>query len=233
MVVKVRGLKRNGNLMKTNRFIFLFAVFASSVSLGYWFHGHAHDSGTILAAKTMPQLDYFIVPESFSRVENTRNNLEGLCVRLRLEAEERLIEQRRLSLKPGTSAQTTEALLDHIIRDLEDGMSEFSGTDQEVYVAEDLLCALKRREQFDRWVMVYLKLLYEHPTHPGVTQLAAQAVTVSKLVGREKEVLAGLNHLAAIPLDFPGKDKAEAVLNRADESRHLTSVGGPPAFANQ
>jgi hypothetical protein len=111
-------------------------------------------------------------------------------------------------------------------------MTEFGGTDQEVYVAEDLLCALKRREQFDRWVLVYLKLLYEHPTHPVVSQLASQALAVSKLAGREHEVLAGLRHMHTIPLDFPGKSQVEAILNEASELAHFTSVNSSPELAN-
>ena len=210
--------------MKLSQCIGIFLISVTAAFGGYWLGGHVQNSGTFLAAKSLPQLDYVVVPDSFSRIENARQDLEGLCARLRLEIETRLCEQRRVQLQAGVSSAAQTARLDRIIRDLEDGMNEFEGTDQKLYVAEDLLCVLKREEHYNRWVEVYLRALYEHPMHPLVSRFAAEAITMGKQTGRESDVLSALTHLSSIPLDFQGKEKIEAALLGARGSRPLASM---------
>jgi hypothetical protein len=213
--------------MKLSQWISIMVVSVSAAGAGYWLRGHSENSGTFLAAKSVPQLDYVILPDSYSRIENTRLTLQGLCSRLRLEVESRLCEQGRLRLQPGGSRAAFEAQVNRIVRDLEDGMKEFEGTDQQLYVAEDLLCVLKREKQFDRWVELYLQALYEHPMHPIVARFAAEAVNIGKLAGREEEVVAGLTHLSTIPMDFQGKAKVDAALVGARASNPLARVDVP------
>ena len=210
--------------MKLSQCIGIFLISVTAAFGGYWLRGHGENSGTFLAAKSLPQLDYVVVPDSFSRIENARQDLEGLCARLRLEIETRLCEQRRVELQAGVSSAAQTARLDRIIRDLEDGMNEFEGTDQKLYVAEDLLCVLKREEHYNRWVEVYLRALYEHPMHPLVSRFAAEAITMGKQTGRESDVLSALTHLSSIPLDFQGKEKIEAALLGARGSSPLASM---------
>jgi hypothetical protein len=198
--------------MKITQAFCMLLVSVSAGCVGYWLRGQTEGSGTFLAAKAAAPLDYLVVPDSFSRIENARSSLETLCTRLRLEVETRLCEDGRMRLQAGGSTRVQEARLERIVRDLEDGMSEFDGTDQKIYVAEDLLTVLKHEERLNRWVEVYLAALYEHPTHPVVSHLAGQAVRIGKLAGREDEVVTALTHVSGIPWDFEGKDKIEAAL---------------------
>jgi len=213
--------------MKLNQWMGMCLISLVTAGAGYWLRGHAENSGTFLAAKSLPQLDYVVVPESFSRIENTRQTLQGLCSRLRLELESRLCDERRLWLQPGGSKSNLNSQIARIIRDLQDGMQEFEGTDQQLYVAEDLLCVLKREKRFNQWVEIYLQAVYEHPTHPIVARFASEAVNMGKLAGREEEVLAGLTHLSTIPLNFQGKSKVEAALIGARIGNSLASVEQP------
>jgi hypothetical protein len=213
--------------MKLSQWIGILVVAVSTACAGYWLRGHADNSVTFLAAQSLPQLDYVVVPESYSRIENTRQTLQGLCSSLRLEVESRLCEQGRLRLQPGGSRAAFDTQVNRIIRDLEDGMKEFQGTDQQLYVAEDLLCVLKREKQFNRWVELYLQALYEHPMHPIVARFAAEAVNIGKLASREDEVVAGLTHLSTIPMDFQGKAKVDAALVGARASNPLARVDVP------
>jgi hypothetical protein len=216
--------------MKLGQWIGMFVVSGSTACAGYWLRGHMENSGTFLAAKSLPPLDYVVVPESFSRIENARQTLQGLCSRLRLEMETRLCEQGRLRLQKEAPTETLKAQMNRIIRDLEDGMKEFEGTDQQLYVAEDLLCVLKREKRFNRWVELYLQAVYEQPMHPIVARFAAEAVHIGKLAGREDEVIAALTQLSNIPVNFQGKIKIEAVLISAKTANPLAVTAGPASW---
>ena len=82
--------------------------------------------------------------------------------------------------------------------------------------------------RFDRCVEVYLKALYEHPTSSFVTGFAREAIRVGRLAGREGEILAGLRHVSAIPLDFQGKDILNTALIEATTGRELAQVATGP-----
>lgn len=198
--------------MRLSHWFGMFLIAASTACLGYWARVHAENSGTFLAAKSLPQIDYVVVPETFSRIENAHQSLQGLCSQLRLEVESRLSEHQRLRLQPAASSAAMDVILSRIVRDLEDGLKEFEGTDQQLYVAEDLLRVLRREGRFGRWVELYLQAAYEHPTHPVVSRFAVEAISIGKLAGREEDVISGLTHLSSIPFDFQGKAKIEAAL---------------------
>jgi hypothetical protein len=214
--------------MKISQAVCVLLVSVSAASIGYWLRGQVEGSGTFLAAKALPQTDYIIVPDSFSRIENARGSLETLCARLRLQIETRLYEETRLQLHDGVSTRVLDARLERIVRDLEDGMHEFEGTDQKIYVAEDLLSVLKHEERFNRWLEVYLAALYEHPTHPVVSHLAGEAVRIGRLAGCEDQVVAALTYLSGIPWDFQGKDKIQAALVASRAPGPLAGVETKP-----
>jgi len=220
--------------MKIRQIAYVVLLSGLTGCFGYWLHGQSEESGSFAAAKSLPQLEYLIVPESFSRVENTRKTLEGLCARLRLEVQGRLWMQKRAPAQPGASREVSKTSLEGIIRDLEREIKEFAGTDEELYLVEDLFCVLKRAERFDRWVDLYLKALYEHPMHPVVARFAREAVSMGKAAGRQNEVLSGLTHLGAIPCDFEGKAKVSAVLVDANRRNQLAGdgVGVRPTVIN-
>ncbi len=165
-----------------------------------------------VAAKSLPQADYLAVADSFSRIENAKKNLDGLCTRFRLEIDWRLIEERQLLQQSNGLQKASRARMEGIIRDLESAMKDCEGTDQQLLLAEDLLGALKRLGNYDRWLDVYLQSLYSHPTHPTVAGFATQAVEIGIQARRTAEVAAALTHLQSIPFDFTGKEKVVAAL---------------------
>lgn len=135
--------------------------------------------------------------------------------------------------RPASSRQTSELHAEDAIRDLELGVEEFEGTEEESSCAQDLFSELRRAGRFDRGVEVYLKALYEHPTHPFVARFAKDAMAVARRAGREAEVLAGLRHLSAIPLNFEGKNAVEAVVAVREQETELTQVVAPRWTASQ
>jgi hypothetical protein len=195
-----------------NRVWMLWVACGSFALLGGWHWLEERRTELLIApAGTLPPLDYLVPAESFSHVENTKRNLDALCVRLRLEVQLQILTNDGLIATNRRSSPGAHRWEDPI-RDLERGMHEFQGTDRELFVAQDLLFVLKKAERYERWMEVYLKALYEQPTHPVVASFAREALVIGRLIGREQEVLAGLNHLRAIPFDFENKALVEAVL---------------------
>ncbi len=167
----------------------------------------------VSAAGAAPDLEYLTPPESFSRVENAKKNLEALSIRLRFDIQNEISANLREGLPVHASA------LDSAIRAAEDGMREFEGTEEALYIAQDLLFALKKAGRFDRWIEVFLTALYQHPTHPVVARFATQAVTLSTQIEQQDRVMAGLQHLVDLPLNFEGKEKVKASLQSLKSAR--------------
>jgi hypothetical protein len=168
----------------------------------------------------VPSIECLAGPESFSRVDNAKNTLEALCLRLRLKTENELIAIMR---EPSAVSQRRQEL-EPLVRQLEAGMQDFEGTEEELELAQDLFVAYNCTAQFERWIDLYLMISYQHPVHPVPLRLAQQALALGKQVGRLQDVLQALRHVNAIPFDFEGKDKLAAVLNRADMQRELTGL---------
>jgi hypothetical protein len=219
--------------LKTGPLIWAVILILVGGGAGYWLRAQRGGEESVLAAGAVPALDSLIAPESFSRIKNARNSLEGLRVRLRLQVASSLLAEHFLVGGRGASGQRPEPCLEGAIRDLERGMEEFEGTEQELYCAQDLFPALKTAGRFDRWIEVYLKGLYEHPTHPVVARFAKEAIALGRATGREEEVLAGLRHLSAIPLDFEGKDTVQATLIEARPGKELARIYARHLPANQ
>src|SRR5215471_19839535 len=78
-------------------------------------------SDLVLPKEATPQLDYLIGPQSFSRIENTKTTLEGLCRRVCLEARTKLLTTKYSG--PSSSGETE--CLEPVIHSLEQGMHEF------------------------------------------------------------------------------------------------------------
>ncbi len=194
---------------------------------GYWLRGYQVEAASVLPVGSLPRLEYLSSPESFSRIVNTRSALEALCVRVRLEAEHRLVK-----IAPGSNSAPPAASLElaALISELQRGVNEFEGPDQALALAQDLLMALKTANRFDLWTDLYLKALYEHPTNALVARFATDAVEMARKAGREKDVLSGFSHVDEIPFEFGGKDRIRAALFRARGSgvsspREATPLG--------
>jgi hypothetical protein len=101
-----------------------------------------------------------------------------------------------------TGETVVEPHLLEVSKQLEWGVAEFKGTEQELVLIEQLLAVLKKANLHAQWTEVYLNALYQHPTHPMIGRLATEAVTVSKAAGRQNDVLNGFEHVSRIPMDF-------------------------------
>ncbi len=163
-----------------------------------------------MAVEEMPPLEYFASSRSFSEIENAKTALEALCNRYVTLARSTTTMAGRSPKAPAT-LEAGEAAE---IQELEEGVHEFQGTDFQLVIIQDLLRALKRSNQCDQWLNVYLTALYEHPTDALIGRFDSEAVAVAEAVGRSPEVVKALRHVSTIPLDFKAKDSAKTALAR-------------------
>lgn len=150
------------------------------------------------ADRSFRDLDLFVQPRSFSEIEVTRAELTGLALRFRTEA--RLTHLMRVRQEPPSAAQRRAA-----IAELERGIAEFKDTPEELYLVQDLLLLLRADGQVNRWLDVYLELLYRRPTQEMLATLVPMARRLAQAAEREAEVEAAVHHVLTIPLDFPAK----------------------------
>ena len=94
-------------------------------------------AGAGSATEARWDLDYFVRPSSFSEVEATRAELEGLAYRYRTEIRTRY-------LGTPTVAAPTKASRLHHPRPEKTALSEFRNAPGEAYIAQDLPILLKR-----------------------------------------------------------------------------------------
>ncbi|HOY60122.1 MAG TPA: hypothetical protein PK640_18540, partial [Verrucomicrobiota bacterium] len=153
-------------------------------------------------------LHHLVCAESFSEVEHARAVLEALAERY-VETAQCLIAQEIMSRsgnlavpEPGSERSITAA-----IKLLDEAIPEFRGTEVELQLLRPLLYALKQERFYDRYLDVYLDLLYRHPTHALVGVLADEAAAMSRVAGRQEELTAGLRHISGIPLDSSTKSR--------------------------
>ncbi|MHC1764690.1 MAG: hypothetical protein AB9869_10345 [Verrucomicrobiia bacterium] len=179
-------------------------------------------SAWILRCDETPPLEYFLAPQSFSDVDNTRRLLEAVADQSLSELRQRSVA---LHLRTGAKVETPEDLveLERILQDLRKGIEAFGSTGQEHGFRNDLLVLLKRHELYDSWLDTYLDLLYRHPTHPSIGRFAQDAIHVSAKAGHRSELAAAYLHLAQIPLEFEVK-KSIAVLLADLKGTQLTQT---------
>jgi len=175
-------------------------------------------SDDLLAPGITPSLEYYLSQDSFSEAENTKATLEALCQRFRTEIQAKRLADHQSVAQASTYNPISEPHLTNAIADLDQAMREFSGTEQEMEIAQDLLLALKKAGRYDRWLDVYLTALYEHPTLPVVSRFAGDALVIGKRCGETKRVRAGLDHLLEIPFDFKGRESIESAELRANHA---------------
>lgn len=195
------------NLLKL---VCLFACFIS----GALFGKHQRDPETE-SLSGVPSLDYFIADQSFSEIKNAKAVLAGLADRFREEFQ----VQRCMQFQATTSAiGAGPARLgnprypERMIQELESGISEFSGTDEELVLTGDLLRVLRADGLYDRWLRIYLSALYAHPTNGIVAAYARDAMVIAQGVGRQNEVVNALRLVDSIPLDFESKSQVQKLL---------------------
>jgi hypothetical protein len=105
---------------------------------------------------------------------------------------------------------------------LDEAIPEFRDTGVEPKLLRPLLFALKQARLYDRWLDVYLDVLYRYPTHDLVSSLAEDAAVISQAVGRETELVTGLGHLNDIPRHYLAKARIEESLVRSCANHRVT-----------
>src|SRR5215831_17719530 len=179
---------------------------------GYLLRAQKTDGSLVLSATDSFREEYLAPPDSFSRVKNTKSSLDVLSVRLGAGIIDAISAYDRLRNGGESERRKAEQVLERAIQAAERAMQEFAGTEQQWELARCLLIALQKAGRFERWTEVYIKALQERPTHPIVSSLAHEAVTISQLAGQQKAVLETLNYLARFPAEFPRRASIEAAL---------------------
>lgn len=175
----------------------LVAVLVAALA-GYHLHDLRLPTRAGSATDARWDLDYFVRTSSFSEVEATRAELEGLANRYRTEIRTRYLDV------PTTSASGAKTRAS-LIRDLETALSEFRNAPGEATIAQDLLILLKRSGDYGRWLDLYLDLLYRRPTEDVIALFASEARTLASATRRQAEVEAALRHVTEIPVEFSPK----------------------------
>jgi hypothetical protein len=161
---------------------------------------------TMRQAQLVP-LDYFLEPKSFSEIESTKAVLDALAAQSISDA-----RIRSSSVTSGPRSQGRAAAVLDAVTELDQRIAEFKGTEQELLLVREQLIRLHQAKLYDRWLDVYLTALYERPTHSLVGMEARRALVIAKEVGREMDVIAGLQHVRSIPFPFESKRLIEAAL---------------------
>lgn len=163
-------------------------------------------------------VEFLVEPDTFSRVQNTKNMLDALSKQARTAILHAIGTYQQLPQDSESERKKAEEILDHIIHVSESAMREFDGTEQQTVVAQALLLALQEGGRYERWTEVYLKMLYEHPECPVIVTSAPNAVRFGKLAGQQNQVVAALVSLDCRPLDPVEK----AIIREALESASPT-----------
>jgi hypothetical protein len=204
--------------MKVCSAIWLIALALVSGGAGYLLRAQKTDGSLVLSVKDAVQEEYLSAPDSYSRVENTKNALDALCAQLRIGIQDAALKYDLLASNGQSSSQEAAMVLEHGIDVAEAAVREFEGTEQQLYVMQDLLQLLDRGGRFELWTEFYLKALHEHPTHSVVCRFAHEAVRISKLAGQQKQVLEGLRYAVASPAEFAGRGEIQAALHSVQSS---------------
>lgn len=182
----------------------IVVALTSGFALGAWY-GDRHRTTIYLGTSQIPSAEYYSVENSFSDVQNARDELAGLSERYIAE----LRAQASAELAPAINPITVKA---RVIRDLQRALRELRGTPGEWVIAEELLRALRSSGQEERWLDLYLTAVYRAPTEPMIGRLAAQARGAARACGRQGELVRAWQQVAANRLEFASKQQVMIML---------------------
>lgn len=185
--------------------------------------GRREDSSRLASMlPVVPPLEHFMTWDSFSEAEQTRAELEALCLHFIADTRVRYIKA-RADNGAESSPSDTEAHyrgLAQAIERIQRGIQEFQGTEQ-VYLLEAELFRMYRRAGRDaEYVDRFLGMVYALPTHEIVESHATQALEAAARVGRLEEVRSALAHREEIPKRYwPAPDaNAHGILTSRSNS---------------
>jgi len=195
---------------------FLLGIWiALSAAVGYMFGSHRQDTGSVLPVQQKIPLEFYLNEHSFSEIENTKSTLEALCQQFLTELQSRHhASALGAAGQPFLGSPLYRVDVPGAIQELEQGIKQFKGTDQELVVVRELLFLLKREALYDRWLDVYLSALYRHPTHALIADRVPEAERISEAAGRQYELANAFEFLRHIPVESPAKEQLGAVAPR-------------------
>ncbi len=183
-------------------------------TMGYYWRALHENSISKLSRRGVASLDYLVVAESFSEVENSKAVLQAAAEQIIMDIRTRP----GVGTVPGDSPSRykPEVLAESFAQartDLENAIAEFRGSEQEMDLVQEMLWLVQRQGDYAHWTDVYLSALYAHPTHPMIGVFAERARRYSQLCGREKSMADAFQYLRNIPMDYDGKQKILATLD--------------------
>jgi hypothetical protein len=199
--------------------ICLAACFLIAGAGGYCLQALYDRPVSALTAAQPAGLDSFLAVRSFSEVENARALMEALAARSLQDLRIRRIATQRAPSAVSVADRSTR--LTEIIEGFRAAIREFEGTGQELLFVQDLLAIFKREGRHDEWLSLFLEHLYRDPTHEWFGRMAREALVIGKAAHREPEVLAALNHVRGLPLEFTAKSIVQSVLASSGDGLYL------------
>jgi hypothetical protein len=193
----------------------ILVVFAAGGLFGYLFRARNTDASLVLSIKDVITDEYIAPPDTFSRVKNTKYAFDSLSTRVAIGITDAIAAYDRLPRTSESEIKTAGQVLARALHAGEAAMLDFEGTEQQAIIAQAFLHALRKAGEFNRWVEVYTKALYTHPTHRALCGLASEAIKISKAAGQQQRVLDALTYVLASPAEFAGRTAIQAALASA------------------
>jgi hypothetical protein len=195
---------------------------AAALAAGYGLRASRQNAET-LPINRVASWEYYVTRQSFSEADHTKAHLNALGCEALTEWRVKYSPQvLKISGRLPADAAEREKQVRSGLKELDQMIDEFHGSEQEFVLVQELLYMLKYHQEYDRWLDVFLRLAYEHPTQNAVGHSLRGGLEVSRLAGREAEFCAALEHLTAIPFEFPAKRMATTMLDMARHSKGLS-----------
>jgi hypothetical protein len=210
------------------RGILLGTGLAAGAALGYFIGVTRHEPDASLGVNQKVPLEAYFSEQSFSEIENTKARLKALGLEFISDVRSRH-DQAGAGTTSGPFRRNPAYALDPAgaIEELEWGLEQFRGTEQEMYLTQELLCVLKKQKLEDRWLDVYLTALYSHPADPLIARFTKDAKLMSQARQRQPELTAAFELLDRIRAERPRASASLATLDGLDVSGFAEALPSP------
>lgn len=157
------------------------------------------------AAQSIP-VEALVQIDSLSEVANTR-------ARLRAQAEQAVSEIRRHSRPVGsTQLYADREAIERALSETLYRAEEFRGTEEEWVLRAEQLMLYAKAGRHREWFETFLRVLLERPTSSLGVSWARQAWREARVLGREEELRAAVQHAAELPFEYTGRAELAALL---------------------
>jgi len=170
--------------------------------------GVGNQSQWVMFVQQRVPFETYLTEQSFSEIENTRAKLNALASEFLTD-----LRARHAPLPAWSLAGTSGGNGIYTVRradaldELQRGIEQFKGTEQEMPLIQELLYLLKKEKLTSRWIDFYLETLYEHPTDPLVARNAKEALVLGETLGRDAELAKAFDLIRRIPLQVGARQE--------------------------